>query len=119
MSIGSGMTKIKPEAFRNVELDSLVSNAVVPPTVFSNTFTDWQFENTILSVPAESLDAYGSKAYWKKFLHREAAGLEDISSDELIEEKCYDLLGRPVGSDYNGVTIVSRSDGSIHKRLNR
>ena len=117
VTLGSGMSKIKPNAFAGDELETLECRAITPPTVFSETFTDWQFENTTLIVPDESLDAYGSKAYWKKFMNRIGAAVETIDGSLTSLAMRYDLNGRVVNDAHKGITIIRNSDGTTKKLI--
>lgn len=119
VTIGTGMSRIKPNAFGGVELETLECRAVVPPTIFNETFSGWQYENTTLIVPDESLEAYGKKVYWRNFLKRESASIDNVFDTDKMEDQRYDINGRKVDESYKGVVIVRYSDGSICKQLSR
>lgn len=117
--IGSGMTKIKPNVFSEVEPDILECQAMVPPTVFSETFSDWQYENTTLIVPDESIESYKKKTHWKKFIHLEGADVDEINATSNTEIARYNINGCKVEDEYKGIIIVKYSDGSINKKIIR
>lgn len=119
ITLGAGISKIKPYVFSNLSLEMLECRAVTPPTVFSETFTDWQYENTTLKVPDESLDAYGNKAYWKKFLNRIGNAVEGIGINSTTQDVRYDLNGRRVDDSYKGISIIRKNDGTTEKSITR
>lgn len=104
------------------KLTSIESYALVPPKLpeMSNT----QYMNVDVFVPEAALEAYKSDPVWGNFWNIEGFeydGVEDIKSEtahRLVIGR-FDLNGRAVSEDYQGLVIVRFSDGSCKKMLNR
>lgn len=120
IDIPEGVTVIKPLAFKGGDMivsvilpESLVSiggyafarclfkelhcGAVIPPYVDDTVFTSNIYSESILYVPAESLDEYKGHSVWGKFLDIRAEGTSGIES---VGE---DAAGFEVGAD--GVSV--------------
>lgn len=86
-------------------------------------FTNSQYFDLKVFVPNESLETYKNAEPWKNFWEIQGfdpAGIEDVEqTTELTEIGRYDLYGRSVSEDYVGIVIISYSDGSSKKVLNR
>ncbi|MDE6317604.1 MAG: Ig-like domain-containing protein [Muribaculaceae bacterium] len=54
-------------AFRLTAFKEIHCKAIVPLTTSGNSFDTWNYENSILNVPRESLNAYKTTGEWEKF----------------------------------------------------
>lgn len=116
-------------AFGNmVELESIKCLSLNPPVILHSsgmsgtyTFSNAQFLNLAVKVPYEALEKYKQADVWKNFWNIEGfdagAGADDavIEGKEKVEIGRYDLNGRRVSEDYNGIFIIKYSDGSVKK----
>jgi len=132
-TIGNGIKNIGSQAFgycNNLEIITIF--AVEPPTAeeitpgdnFSGTFQTWNYENTDLRVPAESIEKYRTAPVWENFFkdRNPLTAIEGVEAAEGAESEVvarYDLSGRPVADDYRGMTIVRRAYGSTAKEILR
>ncbi len=113
-------------------IDEITCIATVPPVVENKyTFTMGIYKNTVLRVPAESLDAYRAAEYWNQFVNIEAIpgkGPGDVNGDNginvmdvtsLIDELLNDNVTSPY-ADVNGDGRVDVRDvtGLVDKLLN-
>ncbi len=71
----------------------------------------------VVKVPQESLEAYQNAEGWKNFWNIEGfSGIESVTSDRnLTEIGRYDLTGKILTDNYEGVAIIRYSDGSTKK----
>lgn len=123
LSIGPNLRKVTlPTYFKNMEeLETIYCYSLEPPTI--GEFANVQYINLPVRVPNEALAAYQQADVWKNFWNLEgfdAAGTETISdglqsNSHKIETGRYDLNGRRVSEDYNGISIIRYSDGSTKK----
>lgn len=125
LTIPSTVTTIGEMAFYNNPFTKLV-NLAVEPQVLEHEIV-YLIEGDIydqceLSVPAESLDAYKQAEYWKNFLTitGDAAGVENVSTEQATVKDIYTLDGRRVENPTaGGVYIYRMSDGTAQKRVVR
>lgn len=133
VQIGTGIKSIGAGAFQycgNLEL--ITVNAIEPPTAveipeddtYGGTFMTWQYGNTDLRVPYESIEKYRTAPVWENFFkdRNPLTGIEDVEAAdgaELDVVERYDLSGRLVADDYRGITVVRRTDGSVAKEIRR
>ena len=93
------------------------------PTPDCPTFSTSQYLNIKVYVPKGSLAAYQNAEGWKNFwdvIEMEESGIDSVTNDlERMEVGRYDLHGRKVADDYNGIVIVKYSDGTAKKIINR
>ena len=98
------------------KLTTIESYAVVPPELPE--MSNAQYINVNVFVPEEALEAYKADPVWGNFWN--ITKVEDVKTDskrEVIGR--YDMNGRKVSEDYQGLVIVRFSDGSCKKMLNR
>ncbi len=63
--IPNSVTKISDYAFNECSgLDSITCEAIEPPTIYDNTFSNY---NSYLTVPYESSSSYHASPYWRNF----------------------------------------------------
>lgn len=103
------------------DLATINCHSLIPPTTRS--FTNKQYMEVSVFVPAEALEAYKADETWGKFWNLQilaSSGVENLKVDSNRKEiGRYDMNGRIVGEDYKGLVIVRFSDGSYRKMLNR
>lgn len=100
-------------------LDYLKSEVSDPPYL-PNEFTTVQYTTMEVEVPSESLELYKKANVWSKFWNIkgfEYAGVLDIFTDTAQKSEIgrYDMNGRPISEDYQGLVIVRFSDGTASK----
>ena len=135
LTLGEHVTEvlITPDALGS--LSYIRCLGLVPPSirkqVFSiddvdllpSEFTNAQYMNMIVEVPAEALEAYQTSEVWKNFWNLKAYDPssvgEVVSPDTVTEIGRYDLNGRKVSDKYTGIVIVRYSDGSTRKMILR
>lgn len=120
LELGESIQEVQVENISRLEkLKTIESHALVPPKV--EKFSNAQYISSNVYVPAEALEAYKADPVWGQFWNLQAAGVEDIKADSnvKIETGRYDMNGRPVSDDYDGLIIVKYSDGSCKKMINR
>ncbi len=126
LTIPSTVTKIGDSAFYGNPLELVVNLATTPQVLESPiiyTADGDLYDTCVLSVPAESVEAYKQAEIWKLFLHinGDATGVEEIDSDnsDLTIKDIYTLDGQRVSSPDKGIYIFRMSDGSTQKRVIR
>ena len=82
LMIGTNLTQIEEYAFEKSELDSIIIKATLPPIIKGSTFSSRSYLNCVVTVPAESVNAYKSDNVWKNFWNIKAAGIESVTSDD-------------------------------------
>lgn len=126
ITIGKNMTTLL--GFENCSnLKRIVCEGAVPPDFYSysNNFTKDQYMDLEVLVPLDALEAYKQHEVWKNFWNLkgdpELAGIDSVIDQdaEKTEIGRYDLSGRPVTGDYDGMVIVRYSDGSSQKIISR
>lgn len=130
ISLPNGITKIGSSAFRNcvslssitipksvtsignraffdcTSLSEVVSLNPTPPTISSNTFTEY---TATLQVPISSKEAYQNAEYWKNFtniVEIDPSGIQTITLDKDINAPVYDLNGRKLKEPIRGINII-------------
>lgn len=90
VGISSSVTNISAQAFSGCSRISNVSClATTPPTIEYSTFVC--YENAILGVPEESLDAYQNDDYWSLFMNIQPIG--PLGSDICVDGIYYHIDG--------------------------
>ena len=101
LTIGSGLTTINEYAFCDCDhLDTIICNAVTPPTVAdTNAFTG-VWKGLALIVPGESVGQYQSAYCWQDFFNiiGSSVGIEDLNNE-------YKVFAS------NGAIVVSGAEG--------
>ena len=84
-TLGSGLTTIYEDAFYNCNaLMNVNSMATTPPTIAYWTFATSTCNNAVLRVPQNSVEAYQTANYWKRFANivaLEGCGPGDVNGD--------------------------------------
>ena len=87
-------------------LSEVVSLNPTPPTISSNTFTEY---TATLQVPISSKEAYQNANYWSKFtniVEIDPSGIQSIILDKDINAPVYDLNGRKLKEPIRGINII-------------
>lgn len=89
----------------------------------TNLFSDTQYKKVKLCVPVGYVDKFKKADVWENFWCIEGfdagTGIQEtvIEEKEKVEIGIYDLNGRRVSEDYDGIIIIRYSDGSTRKLL--
>ena len=104
------------------KLDTIICEDAIPTPCYA-TFSNSQYTNIKIYVPKGSLAAYQNAEGWKNFwdiIEMGESGTDSVTSDsEVTEIGRYNLQGRKVTDNYNGVVIVKYSDGTAKKIISR
>lgn len=107
ITIPESVTSIGSGAFRGCSsLSKVVSLNPNPPTISSNTFTEY---TATLQVPTGSKTAYQNAEYWKKFtniVEIDPSGIQSITLDKDTNAPIYDLKGRKLKEPSKGINII-------------
>ena len=123
LTLGEHVTKVQIDPTKAEALESITCYAQEPPTCPE--FTNAQYLNTVVKVPNVSLEKYQQADGWKNFWNLEGfdageSAVDEVMVDESIREiGRYDINGKSVDADYNGIVIVRYSDGTTKKILNK
>ncbi|MBD5280418.1 MAG: leucine-rich repeat protein [Bacteroides sp.] len=123
LTLGEHVTEVQIYPTKSESLESIICYAKEPPTCPE--FTNAQYLNTVVKVPTISLEKYKRADGWKNFWNLEGfdtgeSAVNEVISDEMKTEiGRYDINGKSVDADYNGIVIVRYSDGSTMKILNK
>lgn len=102
------------------KLQTLTLESTTPP-VCPN-FSNDQYLNVILYVPAGTLSVYQKADGWKYFFdirEVDVSGVNEIQYESRRAIGRYDINGNRVDEDFKGIKIVKYSDGSTKKYINR
>lgn len=130
-TFGEKIKSIGNRAFKPCQkLELITLNATTPPSAVEipsdgiyGTFDTWNYQNTGLHVPMESIEEYKKADVWKNFFTEQdnpLTGIEGVEAEgdnEVVG--WYDLYGRSVTEDYRGVVIVRYADGTTSKEVRR
>ena len=111
VTIPNSVTTIGSHAFDYCTgLTSIYLLGETPPAVGSSNFTETQYKNTILYVPAGTLETYHNAYTWKNFLN-----IQEVAAPEVGTKKC----ATPVISYNNcGLDITCDTDeAEIHTTI--
>ena len=109
------------------ELKAIIIRATEVPNCGGTDLSASTFDNTIIYVPSESLEAYKASSYFGKINQSEGrdniksldnyiSGVETLDEDEGVTEVVrYDIAGRELSAPIKGVNIVRYSNGTIKK----
>lgn len=117
-SVVRAINNIVSDSFKTITVESQI-----PPGCPK--FSNDQYINVQLYVPAGSLEAYQSADGWKNFFNISeigTSGIPEISyhpSTNKTEIIRYDVNGNIVTDDYSGIVIIRYSDGSTKKIIKR
>ena len=115
LTIGEGVTGYPTSLVNYSLIDTLSINDPLPPVCPE--FSDAQYENIKLYVPANNIEDYKSAEGWRNFWNILASEkTTELDAVRMSSRKAgagrYDLSGRRVGHDYRGVVIVRYTDGT-------
>ena len=118
LELGANLQTVEVKNIRYLDkLTTIESHALVPPTLPE--MSNFQYMNLDVIVPEEAFDAYQADENWGMFWNLQS-GVDGVKFDSKKEEiGRYDMNGRAVSEDYQGMMIVRFSDGSCKKMLNR
>jgi hypothetical protein len=69
LSVGKNLTNIGDNALKGCNSLAKISvDRIIPPTVYSNTFTGVSVESCFINVPANSMNNYQTANYWSAFI---------------------------------------------------
>ena len=90
IDIPASVTQINTYAFHTCSnLESITCRATTPPTIVSNTFS--KYNNVILYVPEEAIEAYRSHSLWGKFTDIRPIGSNKTGTPHVGEEGQFTL----------------------------
>lgn len=117
LELGESITHVEVDISRSKKLSTIKCNALVPPELPE--VSNAQYMNVNVYVPEESLEAYKADPVWGKFWNLQANGIEEVKIDSKRKViGMYDMNGRGVSEDYQGLVIVRFSDGTCKKMFN-
>ena len=125
LSFGEHLTEVQVKDIQKCDkLETIVCYGTEPPTLPE--CSNKQYLNVVVKVPQEALEKYRQAENWKNFWNLQGFDPSEASVDEIptttierVETGRYDLNGRRVSDDYEGIVIVRYSDGSTRKLLSR
>ncbi len=120
LELGEHLDKVQVVPKDSPNLKTIICHSLVPPA--AATFTNAQYINVEVFVPYEAIDAYRNHEVWKNFWSLKQMSSVDepsVADDEVVEVGRFDLNGRPVAEDYEGLAVVRYSDGSVCKVIGR
>lgn len=107
LEIPSTVTSIEEYAFTGCTgLRTLRCEAVVPPTVNENSFSEATYGEAKLEVPEDGLSAYRNDDVWSKFANLSILGVDAVFGNEANAEVFYDIY------DIQGI-LVKQACGRI------
>lgn len=124
MVLGSHVSNCSIPLSNCSRLETITCYSTIPPTI--EEATNAQCIHCVIKVPYEALEAYQQADVWKNFWNLEGFDpngtetyVDEIKHDSnKIEVGRYDLNGRRVSEDYDGISIIRYSDGSTKKIMN-
>lgn len=123
IELGKSVESIDGSAFTDCdELAEVTCQSAKPAVIQENTFEASQYSTVTLNVPEGSKDAYAAAQYWKEFTNVNEfpveSGIGSVDADAAkVELGRYDITGKAVDRDYNGIVVIVYSDGSRAKVL--
>lgn len=106
VTVGKNVKSLNSREFAYCsKIASITTNATVPPTCESGTFTDIDKKACKLTVPDGTVNDYKVAEGWKEFFNI-VTGINDISSDVNASAKLFDLNGRSLYTPQKGVNII-------------
>lgn len=123
LTIGEDVVEIGDYAFADChDLTMVISEATTPPTAASCVFSTDTYEKATLGVPDGTVNDYKNAPTWKEFYTiSDVSGVEDVSAAPTSAEIVgyYNLQGVKADEPWDGVNIVSYSDGSTRKIMHK
>lgn len=123
LTIGEDVAEIGDYAFADChDLTMVISEATTPPAAASCVFSTDTYEKATLGVPDGTVNDYKNAPTWKEFYTiSDVSGVEDVcaapTSAEIVGY--YNLQGVKADEPWDGVNIVSYSDGSTRKIMHK
>lgn len=122
LTFGPHLSKCSKDFYQYDGLTTIISYAMLPPEV--SEFSNHAYMDAIVRVPKEALEDYQQAEIWKNFWNIEAledSGVIDVKNESSSKSVIgwYNMNGRVVSEDYEGLVIVRFSDGTCKKMLNR
>lgn len=116
-SIGSGALDTGGTVRNGANLKSVISLSLVPPTIESDTFYQYFYKKSTVTVPAKAVEAYQAAPYWKDFT---IIGDETLTGIETLHDAAevvgiYTIEGKRIDQYQHGINIVRMSDGTTQK----
>lgn len=104
ISFGSKLKIIQSEAFDNVKADKIYINAIIPPTIKEDSFSDY---SAVLIVPKGRIQAYSKSFGWSNFKTITDEDQSSINQNNIDiptgDIKVYDITGTFVSNSVNGL----------------
>ena len=98
------------------KLMSIRSMAVVPPLLLEGAFSSTVYENAVLYVPAESVNAYKNADGWNQFRNIQGVATNvNLIGNDNIAVRYYDLSGKMIDAPQNGLNIIKYNNGQTRK----
>lgn len=115
--IPSTCTEIENYAFnQSYEVETIISKALVPPTIYERTFNGCGWNGLAVYVPASAIDAYKSAPYWKGYdLQADVTAIEDVTESVASHKNATRFLninGTESSCQQNSFIITTDSDKS-------
>lgn len=107
--LGNSLTYIDSSFRECTGISTIYSLNPIPPTCFSD-FTNGQYLNTQLYVPAGSLPSYQSEIPWKYFWNIsefESTDIHNVTIDGKGKDIIYDLQGNKLLTPQKGLNIIN------------
>lgn len=111
LSLGEGVETIGMNAFQNVDFTTISCNAVNPPELSRNAFSNASYSDAVLTVPKGSLEAYKTASQWQKFLNIKedgTTGVEHVGDDVKKQTIYYKLSGQKIDNPTSGIYIMKQ-----------
>ena len=118
--LGEHVDEVQVDDMQNLrQLKSIDCRALEPPVLQELTAT--QYNNILVTVPEESIEAYRAHPVWGQFkCLQEYSEIEEVKA---VQEKAitgrFDISGTPVDENFKGLVIVRFSDGTAKKVLQK
>ena len=124
LSIPSSVKAIGRSAFNNCgNLNTVYYNCKEPVEIDDNSIFQDSLEKASLYVPEHAVEKCKMISPWKYFKNIEAYDFSDVETVSGDTEKVvtghYDISGSSVDEDYKGMVIVTYSDGTTQKTLQK
>ena len=122
--IPSSVKAIGRSAFNNCgNLNTVYYNCVEPVEIDDNSIFIDSLDKAVLYVPESAVDKckiISPRKYFKNIEVYDFSGVETVSGCAgKSETGRYDISGSPIDEDYKGMVIVTYSDGTTQKTLQK
>lgn len=119
MTLGKDVTEFCQNLYGCNNLKQVTCLSTVPPIANDDKdyiFWDTNYQNCILCVPAESLDAYKNAQVWKDFLNISgtATGINYVFTNKNNTDTIYyDLMGRKIQTPTKGNIYITNKGKKV------